>query len=88
MHHHGDGLVGVEGGFFVEGGEAEECAFGVFGAALADEPPGGFGREEDADKERDGPHPLECVGDLGFFSFVAENQAGSTYSICPLICTA
>lgn len=61
VHHHGDGLGRVEIGV-ASAGKAAESAFGVLEAAVADEPPGGLGREEDADHEGDGPHPLQGKG--------------------------
>ena len=62
MNHHSHGLGGVE--FAVASArEATEGAFGFLEAAVADEPPGGFGGEENADEERDGPHPLQGEGD-------------------------
>lgn len=61
VDHHGDGLGGVE--FIIaSAGEAAEGLFGLLEAALADEPPWGFGGEQDADQEGKGPHPLQSEG--------------------------
>ena len=63
MHHHGDGLVGVEICFAIERGEAEEGFLCIFRAAFADEPPGAFWGHEDANEEWNWPHPLQGIGD-------------------------
>ena len=63
VDHHGDGLVGVEVGLAVEAGQAQEGALGVLDPALPHQPPRRLGGEEDADEQRDGPHPLQGVGD-------------------------
>lgn len=54
--HEGDVLVNVKVDVPV-GREALDDGSGVLEAALADEPPGGFGGEEDGGDEDDGPDP-------------------------------
>lgn len=54
--HEGDVLVNVKVDVSV-GREALDDGSGVLEAAFADEPPGGFGGEEDGGDEDDGPDP-------------------------------
>lgn len=63
MHHHGDRLIGIKVGLAVQARQPQQRLLGLVRLSLADQPPRRLGGEEDADAERDGPHPLQGVGD-------------------------
>lgn len=62
VHHHGHGLVGVKVGLAVQAGQAEQRPLGLLSLTPANEPPGRFRGKVDGDEEREGPHPLQTVG--------------------------
>lgn len=78
-HHEGNVLVNVKVDVSV-GREALDDGSGVLEAAFADEPPGGFGGEEDGGDEDDGPDPLDCewdsVGPVGCHGEDAAEDSG------------
>lgn len=61
-HHEGNVLVNVEAGVSA-GREALDDGAGILQTALADEPPGGFGGEDQQRDEDDGPDPSLCLGE-------------------------
>jgi hypothetical protein len=59
-----------------------------FGVAFADVPLGGFGGEDDADEDGDGPHPLNGEGDavgpfVGAFEEGSEDAGGDELAEAP-----
>ena len=79
VHHHRDRLIRIELGVFLLGGQAFQRPLGVLGAAPTNQPPGRFGGEHDSNEQRQGPHPLQAVGDpIG--PFVVPGQHGSNDS--------
>jgi hypothetical protein len=63
MRNHRHRLISIKLRFTIQTRQSQQRFLRILNASLADKPPGGFGGEEDADGEREGPHPLEGVGD-------------------------